>query len=109
MPAVAVVAHLRAGFLDEPDRWTGLSHVLEHMIFKGSPRFGPGELARAIKGAGGYVNAFTSYDATEYYAVLPPSGAEQAIVTLADAIRSPLLDADELRRELGVIAEEARR
>jgi zinc protease len=109
MPAVAVVAHLRAGFLDEPDRWTGLSHVLEHMIFKGSPRFGPGELARAIKGAGGYVNAFTSYDATEYYAVLPPSGAEQAIVTLADAIRSPLLDPEELRRELGVIAEEARR
>jgi zinc protease len=109
MPAVAVVAHLRAGFLDEPDRWTGLSHVLEHMIFKGSPRFGPGELARALKRAGGYVNAFTSYDATEYYAVLPPAGAEQAILALADAIRAPRLDAEELRRELGVIAEEARR
>ena len=109
VPAVAVVAHLRAGFLDEPDRWTGLSHVLEHMIFKGSPRFGPGELARAIKGAGGYVNAFTSYDATEYYAVLPPSGAEQAVLTLSDAVRNPSLDAEELRRELGVIAEEARR
>jgi zinc protease len=109
MPAVAVVAHLRAGFLDEPDEWTGLSHVLEHMIFKGSPRFGPGELARAIKGAGGYVNAFTSYDATEYYAVLPPSGALTAVATLAEAIRTPLLDAGELGRELGVIAEEARR
>ncbi|MGH7579099.1 MAG: insulinase family protein, partial [Gemmatimonadales bacterium] len=41
-PVVAVVTHVRAGFFDEPDRWTGISHVLEHMFFKGTARRGVG-------------------------------------------------------------------
>ena len=45
-PVVAVVTHVKAGFFDEPDRWIGISHVLEHMFFKGTPRRGVGAIAR---------------------------------------------------------------
>jgi zinc protease len=109
LPAVAVVVHVRAGFFDEPDEVAGISHVLEHLVFKGSPRFGPGDLARTVKAAGGYLNAFTSYAATQYHAVLPPEGLAAGAEALADAVRAPSVDPDELRRELGVIVEEAKR
>ena len=52
-PVVAVVTHVVAGFFDEPDRWTGISHVLEHMFFKGTPRRGVGAVSRATMSAGG--------------------------------------------------------
>ena len=70
-PVVAVVTHVKAGFFDEPDRWVGISHVLEHMFFKGTARRGVGAVARETKAAGGYLNASTSYDHTAYFTVLP--------------------------------------
>lgn len=108
-PAVAVVTHVRAGFFDEPDHWVGISHVLEHMYFKGTPTRGPGEIARATKAAGGYLNAGTGFDHTAYYTVLPPAGLGAALGIQSDALRHPLFDSDELARELGVIIQEARR
>ncbi|MEP6590313.1 MAG: pitrilysin family protein [Gemmatimonadota bacterium] len=108
-PAAALVTHVRAGFLDEPDEVQGISHVLEHMLFKGTPSLGPGELARRTKALGGSLNAYTSYDRTVYYATVPASGALEAIALQADQVRNPLFDPDELRRELGVIVQEARR
>jgi zinc protease len=59
-PVVAVVTHVEAGFFDEPDHWTGISHVLEHMFFKGTRRRGVGGIARETKSAGGYLNASTT-------------------------------------------------
>ena len=56
-PVVAVVTHVKAGYFDEPDTLIGISHVLEHMYFKGTVRRGPGEIARETKDAGGYLNA----------------------------------------------------
>jgi zinc protease len=108
-PAVGLVTEVRAGFLDEPDEWAGISHVLEHMVFKGTSAHGPGELARRIKAAGGYLNAGTGYDSTHYYAVLPAGSVAEGMALMADAIRNVALDAGELRRELQVILEEARR
>ncbi len=108
-PAVAVVTHVKAGFFDEPDRWTGISHVLEHMFFKGTPGRGVGAIARETKAVGGYLNASTSYDQTNYYTVLPASGLASALDIQADALRNSLIDADELARELQVIIQEARR
>ena len=77
-PVVAVVTHVRAGFFDEPDRWTGISHVLEHMFFKGTPSRGVGAIARETKSAGGYLNASTTYDHTSYFTELPASGLAEA-------------------------------
>lgn len=108
-PAVSVVTHVRAGFFDEPDRWTGISHVLEHMFFKGTARRGVGDIARETKAAGGYLNASTSYDRTSYFAVLPAASFRAAVDLQSDALRNAALDPDELRRELQVIIQEARR
>ncbi len=108
-PAVAVVTHVRAGFFDEPDHWQGISHVLEHMFFKGTPTRGVGQIASDTKALGGYLNAYTSYDATTYYVVLPPDGFRQALEIQSDALRNAAIDAGELKRELQVIIEEAKR
>jgi zinc protease len=108
-PVAALVTLVRAGFLDEPDDLVGISHVLEHMLFKGTPTLGPGELAQRTKAIGGTLNAYTSYDRTVYYASVPVRNATELIALQADQVRNPLLDADELRRELGVIIQEARR
>jgi zinc protease len=108
-PVVAVVTHVKAGFFDEPDRWAGISHVLEHMFFKGTARRGVGAIARETKSAGGYLNASTTYDHTSYFTVLPASGLAEALDIQADALRHSTLDADELARELQVIIQEANR
>src|SRR5215510_2123900 len=71
LPAAALVTRVGAGFFDEPDRVQGISHVLEHMFFKGTPTRGVGQIARDTKALGGYLNASTTYDHTSYYAVLP--------------------------------------
>ncbi len=108
-PVVAIVTYVKAGFFDEPDRWTGISHVLEHMFFKGTYRRGVGAVARETKSAGGYLNASTSYEHTAYFTVLPASGLATALDIQADALRNALIDPTELARELQVIIEEAKR
>ena len=108
-PVAAVVTHVRAGFFDEPDEWAGLSHVLEHMFFKGTPTRGVGAVARETKGLGGYLNAGTGYDRTSYYVVVPARNLASAIDIQADALQRATLDGGELARELQVIIEEARR
>ncbi len=108
-PAVAVVTHVKAGFFDEPDRWSGISHVLEHMFFKGTARRGVGAIARETKSAGGYLNASTTYDQTTYFTVLPASELGPALDIQSDALRNSVIDAGELARELQVIIQEAKR
>jgi len=108
---VAVVTHVKAGYFDEPDEWVGISHVLEHMFFKGTGRRGPGEIARDTQLLGGYLNAATSYDQTVYYTVLPATagGLERALDVQADALMHTALDPKEITRELEVIIQEAKR
>jgi zinc protease len=108
-PVVSVVTHVKAGFFDEPDRWTGISHVLEHMFFKGTARRGVGAIARETKAAGGYLNAGTGYDHTSYFTVLPASGLSAALDIQSDALRNSIIDPGELARELQVIIQEAKR
>lgn len=108
-PVVALVTYVKAGYFDEPDDVVGVSHVLEHMFFKGTPTRGVGEIARQTKAAGGYLNAHTIYDHTSYYAVVPATGFAEALAVQADAYANALVDAEELRRELEVIIQEALR
>jgi len=79
------------------------------MYFKGTPTLGPGEIARATKDAGGYLNASTIYDHTSYYTVLPSSALEQGLDIQSDALLNSMIDEEELRKELLVIVQEAKR
>jgi hypothetical protein len=108
-PVVAIVTHVKAGYFDETDDIVGIAHVLEHMYFKGTPTRGVGEISKATKSAGGYLNAGTIYDYTSYYTVLPSSGFIAGLEIQADAYASSAIDGDELRKELEVIIQEAKR
>ena len=108
-PVVAIVTYLNVGYFDEPDELAGISHVLEHMFFKGTPTRAPGQIAQETKAAGGYLNAATIYDHTSYYTVLPARSLEDGIAIQSDALLHSVIDADELRRELQVIIQEAKR
>lgn len=108
-PVVAIFTDVLAGYFDEPDEWVGISHVLEHMYFKGTPRRGPGVMAQETRSAGGYLNASTIYDHTSYYTVLPSSAVADGLDIQSDALLNSVIDAEELRKELLVIVQEAKR
>ncbi|MEO5509386.1 MAG: pitrilysin family protein [Longimicrobiales bacterium] len=108
-PVIAVVTYVKAGYFDETDDVIGISHVLEHLYFKGTPRRGAGEIARETKAVGGYLNAGTIYDHTSYYTVLPSASLERALDIQSDALLNSAIDEGELRTELQVIIQEARR
>ena len=108
-PVAAIVTRVRAGYFDEPDDEIGIAHVLEHMYFKGTPTLGPGEIATATKDVGGWLNAHTIYDATTYVTVLPSALWQRGLEIQFDAWAHSVIDADELRRELEVIIQEAAR
>ncbi len=108
-PVVAVNTFVKAGYFDETDDVVGIAHVLEHMFFKGTAKRGVGEIAKATKASGGYLNAHTIYDHTSYYAVLPSSGFDEGLAIQADAYANSVIDAGELSRELEVIIQEAMR
>jgi len=87
----------------------GLAHFFEHMLFKGTPRRGVGEVAGEVEGVGGRINAYTSFDVTVYHATLPSAELETGIDVLVDAVRHSLFDPAEIAREIEVVLEEIRR
>lgn len=105
-PVVAFQAWVRAGAADEPAELAGVSHFLEHMLFKGTTRRGVGQIAREVEGAGGEINAWTSYDETVFHLVLASSFFDSGLDILADALTSSSFDPAELERERHVILEE---
>ena len=106
-PVTSVQAWVKTGSIHE-GRWlgAGLSHFLEHMLFKGTPSRGPQEFARSVQDHGGYINAYTSFDRTVYWIDIPARGTTAAIDLLADAIMNSLLPADEVVKEQEVIRRE---
>lgn len=107
-PVVAVQAWVGVGSADETSGQAGVAHVIEHMLFKGSTRYGVGDLTRAIERSGGEINAWTSFDSTVYHAVLGRDHVDTAIDAIGDTLLAPRVDPDELARERQVILEEIR-
>jgi zinc protease len=107
-PVVAVQVWVKAGSTTEPEDRAGMSHILEHMAFKGTKRRGPGEIAREVESVGGEINAYTSFDQTVYHITLSGRFLENALDILADTLGNSVFDAGELARELEVILEEVR-
>ncbi|MHB8763043.1 MAG: M16 family metallopeptidase [Deferrisomatales bacterium] len=108
-PVLALDLWVRAGSADEAPGEAGLAHLVEHMLFKGTARRGPGVMAREIEGVGGEINAYTSFDQTVYSVVVASRFADLALDVLADAVTHPGFDPDELGREKSVVLEEIRR
>jgi zinc protease len=104
---VSVQAWCEAGSIHE-GKWlgAGLSHVLEHMLFKGTKTRGKGRIDQEVQEAGGYMNAYTSFDRTVYYINAPSSGAGVAVDILTDIMQNATLPEDELVSELDVIRRE---
>jgi len=107
-PVVVSQLWYKVGSSYETPGKTGLSHALEHMMFKGSAKLGPGESSRVLRELGAEENAFTSDDYTAYYQVLASDRLSVAFELEADRLASLRLPPEEFKRELEVIKEERR-
>jgi len=87
---------------------TGISHVVEHMMFKGTPRYGKGEASKTISNNSGIFNAFTSNDMTSYYEYLPANKIEVAMDIESDRMQNSSFNPDEFDSEIEVIKQERR-
>ncbi len=105
-PMVSFQIWVRAGSKYERPGITGISHMIEHMMFKGSAHYGPQEHARKVQEMGGEFNAFTSHDKTVYYENIAPIYLEKIIEMEADRFLRPLFDEEEFLRERDVVMEE---
>lgn len=107
-PVVVSQIWYKVGSSYETPGKTGLSHALEHMMFKGSAKLGPGEASRVLRELGAEENAFTSDDYTAYYQVLARDRLPVAFELEADRLASLRLPPEEFKREIEVIKEERR-
>jgi zinc protease len=106
-PVVSAQAWCMSGSIHE-GRWlgAGLSHVLEHMLFKGTSTRPGSRIDQEVQEAGGYMNAYTSFDRTVYHIDVPNTGARTAIDILCDIMQNAALPPDELAKEMDVIRRE---
>jgi zinc protease len=107
-PIVAVQVFYRVGSRNERPGATGLAHFLEHMMFKGTPTYGRGQVARLIEENGGRDNAYTTKDLTSYYTNIAADKLDLVLRIEADRMRHLLLDAAEIDSERKVVMEERR-
>ncbi len=107
-PTVAHMVWYHVGSMDETNGTTGVAHLLEHMMFKGTPSIGPGEFSRLVAAAGGRDNAFTSKDYTAYYQQIPKERLGEMMQLEADRMRHLNLDPKEFAQEIKVVMEERR-
>ncbi|WP_295378810.1 pitrilysin family protein [uncultured Pseudacidovorax sp.] len=107
-PTAVQMLWVRVGSVDELDGTSGVAHVVEHMMFKGSAQLKPGEFSRRVAALGGRENAFTTRDYTGYYQQIPVERLEEAMRLEADRFASNQWPDDEFKREIEVVKEERR-
>ncbi|MEJ1163243.1 pitrilysin family protein [Variovorax sp. CCNWLW186] len=107
-PTAVQMVWVRVGSVDEVDGTSGVAHVLEHMMFKGTKTIKPGEFSRRVAALGGQENAFTSRDFTGYYQQIPVASLEQVMKLESDRFANNQWSDDEFKREIEVVKEERR-
>ncbi len=107
-PTAVHMVWLRVGSMDEVDGTSGVAHVLEHMMFKGSKKLPPGEFSRRVAALGGQENAFTSRDYTGYYQQIPASRLADVMRLEADRFAHNQWPDAEFAKEIEVVKEERR-
>jgi zinc protease len=106
-PVVSIQFWCASGSIHEtPWLGAGLSHLLEHLMFKGTPARGNSQMAQQIQDLGGHLNAYTSFDRTVYHVDLPSDNALAALEILGDAVFNSTIPAEEYDKEMEVIRRE---
>ncbi len=103
---VAAQVWVKVGSKYEDEKVAGITHFIEHLIFKGTERLQGNSFATRIESLGGTVNAFTSYDNTVYHIIIPKKAFEEGLDLLIESVQHPAFPADELEKERKVILEE---
>ncbi len=107
-PVAVIQVWYKVGTSYEHEGITGLSHALEHMMFKGTKKHKSGEFEKMVSAIGARNNAFTSQDYTAYYEVLASDKLEDAMEIEADRMRNLVFDPEEFKKEIEVVKEERR-
>ncbi|MFH1594201.1 MAG: pitrilysin family protein [Candidatus Omnitrophota bacterium] len=106
-PVVTILATVKAGLSSEGTyAGTGISHFVEHMVFKGTVKMGPGEIEEKVKSLGGTINASTGLDSASYFITVPSEHFQSALVLIEDILFHPAFDGLELEKEREVILKE---
>lgn len=108
-PVVAVVVNALAGSRNETEGTRGVAHLLEHMLFKGSPKYNKAsgtQVSTTLQSVGALINATTWYDGTNYYELLPSSHLELALDIESDRLRGAFLKAEDFKFEMPVVQSE---
>ena len=106
-PVASVQAWCATGSIYEDDKiGAGLSHILEHMLFKGTQTQKANDIATKIQDVGGYINAYTSFDRTVFWIDVPKDGVQSALAVLSDAMMNSTLPPEEYNKEQEVIRRE---
>lgn len=106
MPSVSVGIWVKVGSVDEDADVNGISHFLEHLMFKGTQKRTAKEIAEAIDDVGGYLNAFTSREYTCFYAKVLENHIDRAVDVLTDMVSNPLFREEDVEKERNVVLEE---
>jgi zinc protease len=107
-PTALHMVWLKAGSMDESTGKTGLAHVLEHMMFKGTKTLGPGEFSRRVAALGGRENAFTSKEYTAYFQQIHKDALFEVMALEADRMQNLVISDEEFAKEIKVVMEERR-
>ncbi len=106
IPVVSVAFAVRAGGINETAEEKGISHFIEHLLYKGTPKRNAQKIAMEIERNGGELNGFTDEAITAYWCRMPSKRLDVALDVLSDMIKNPLFDKKELEKEREVIFEE---
>ena len=108
-PVISVQCWVNTGSADERPAEQGISHFIEHLVFKGTENYGVGEIAKAVEASGGEMNAWTSFDQTVFYINISKEFVGTALHTIGDMMSTPRFDPKESDAEREVVLEEIKR
>jgi predicted Zn-dependent peptidase len=106
LPVVSVMIAVRSGGINELPSEKGISHFIEHMLYKGTPTRNSKQIAEEIEKNGGELNGFTDETITAYWCKMPSNHLNTALEVLGDMVKNPLFEKEELEKERKVIFEE---
>ena len=108
-PVVSVQMWVKTGSADEKKGEEGISHFIEHLVFKGTRKYGVGEIASKVEGSGGELNAYTSFDQTVFYVTISKQFTDVALDVISEMMGHPIFDGKEIDNEREVVIEEIKR